>query len=636
MRLKPAIFVLIGLLIQAGAFSPAHAQKTYTRISLEDFERSLGALSQDMNEEYLEILEDLQDVLSDYGEYLDDLAEEEPDHQFPTFDRLQKNLKEGDYLGDPEKLLSDINDVIDEIKEVESRHRALYNTNSPKCCRLPRSLRKELVSTYEIIEDYTDQYGGAMLRGGQLRTYIDATKEYLQALDSQGDLAKLFDENPELLRTLEALKALNLNDYIDLESLKELRNVKLPVAPRPPEPPEPPVVIIDRGDGTRWVTPAPKGRVGAQHQSQGIVLVGDRARTIEIENHTGQIVITGAETDQITATYWIEVSASSREKEKEFIDRATLAVGDDGRKYFVSVDLPRLSDLRTDLIKSVLVVEVPASNPILCHNSFGEVEVRSLKNMLTVEAENSSVNVADIKGKVTIENRMGPITLTGISGDVNVANAYAPIHLADCRGRLKLINEYGQIELADCRGQVEIDNTGEISVVDHAGNIVIENQYGTIELESIHGDLSVRGGYQPIQVSGIDGTVALENVYSEISADNIRGRLSITNDHGPVYIEDLDGPVDVFNRSGNTSIVLTPDFKGGSQITSDAGTVTISFSSQPNLVLALSCDGGAITSSLPISVKTRNYTKTAELVLGEGGDRLEVSATGSSIIIQGR
>ena len=633
MRLKPAILVLTGLLIQVGAFAPAYGQQRYREISLGDFERSLGALSQDMNEEYLEILEDLQDVLNDYSEYLDDLAKEDPDHQFPTFDRLQRNLKEGEYLGDPEKLLSDINDVIDEIKEVESRHRARYNTNSPKCCRLPRSLRKELVSTYEIIEDYTDQYGASLLRDGQLKKYIEATKEYLLAADSLGDLARIFDENPELLRTLEALQALKLTDYKDLESLKKLRSIRTPVAPMPPEPPD---VIIDLGSGTRWVTPAPKGKVGAQHQSRGIVTVGDRSRTIEIENHTGQIVITGAETEQITATYMIEVSASSREKEKDFIDRATLAVGDDGRKYFVSVDLPRLSDLRTDLLKSVLVVEVPVYNPVVCRNSFGEVEVRSLKNSVTIEAENSSIKVADIKGRITIENRMGPITLTEIRGDVNLANAYAPISLTDCRGELKLINEYGLIELADCRGPVEIDNTGEISIVDHAGNVVIENMYGAIELESIHGDLIVKGGYQPIQVSGVDGTVELENVYSEISADNVRGRLSITNDHGPVYIEDLDGPVDIYNRSGNTSIVLTSDFKGGSQITSDQGTVKISFTSQPNLVLALSSDGGAITSSLPISVKTRNYIKTAELVLGEGGDRLEVAATGASIIVQGR
>ena len=640
---------MVGIFALSCIGSPAHGQSRSQDIALEDFEESLRELSQDKTEEYLEILEDLQDLLDDYADYLADLKEEEPDHEFPSFDRLREKLDEGDYLGNPEKLLGDIDTVIDEIKEVEGRHRAKYNVNNPQCCRLPRSLRKELVMTYEIIEDHIDRYGPSTLNQQQIQEYLDATRKFLADSRNMDELKKVLEENRQLLQTLESIKALNLDKLKELEGIGGRYFVfpapEVPDVPEVPEIPEIPApktykpyknVKNDKGGSSGYSYQIVNGKAGAEHQTVGTILVTDPSRRVVIDSHTGEVIIEGGNVDQITAKYWFEVSSTSQEKEDEFIDRTTLMVSDDGREYHVEVALPRLTDFKTDLRQSVLRVEVPIDNPVFCKNSFGEVTADRLQGGIEIEAENSPITLTDIEGRVVIEGRMGSINLNDVRGKIGISNANGPIVLSDCEGDFKLVNEYGQIELNNCSGPVEIDSRGAISVTDHEGNVFAASPFGRMELEGIRGDLDISGGYEPMIVSEIEGTVKLENTYGEISVENVIGRLSVANNTGPIYIEDLDGPVDVYNKNSTTSVVLTPGFKGGSQITSVNGTVKIAFFEQPDLTLALSCEEGSIASTIPISVKKRDQIKTAELMLGEGGDRLEVTTTGSSIFIQGR
>ncbi len=621
MRLGNLKIPVFAVAVAIGTCGPAQAQGQLDLEDLEEIYLHLDDLSQDMAEEYLDILESLQDVLDDYTDYMEEQPDEDTSHHLTSVEHIKRNLRQGSYTSNPDDLLDDLYDAIDEIKSIENRHRVKFNTNTPRCCRLARSLRRELVIIAELVEDYSDQAGDQLLRGFDLKEFFEAAVKLAQDTDQ---LERLREEH--LLEVLTALEALELLGQITIDGERII--LDLPDAPALPRPPRPPRVGYEPRRGDK--------KVGVSYQSQSTMDVTNSSWPIVIDHPSGHITITGADTDQIKATFELEVSSSSRAKEKAFMESTSLDVGEEAGRYYVSVDMPRLSDHTTDVLSSQLSVEIPRSNRVVCTSSFGDIVVSDLSAAVVVEGKNSAIDLSEIYGDVEVSNSMGSIMLTDVRGQVEAVTSYGPIELSDCQGDIVLENEYGTISLRDSEGQLEIENTGRIEISDHVGNLTIENLYGRVEVEDIDGDVIIRNGYEPIVVSDVSGSVELENSYAEITAKDIGGSLAASNSYGPIYVQSLDGPVDLYNHNGNISLVLSPDFRGGSTITSTDGTVKISFVEPPDLVLSAHTVGGSISSSLPISVRTRGDSKSAELVLGEGGERLELSGSNSTIIIRGR
>jgi len=592
--------------------------------NLEGLSRNLGMLCQDVAEEYLDILENLQDVLEDYSDYMEELDEESSSHQVAFLETMQRNLRKGSYNDNPEKLLDDIYEAVDEIKAIERQHRVKFNTNNPRCCRLSANLRKELVITAELVEDYTDQQAVAVLGRDDIKKYMKVALEYFGELEKLEAVAELEGkEARELVRALEALGLMGKNRV----DVNRYPMPGVPDMPDMPDLPDPPKVIYHSKK---------HGKVGACHQSFGTIQVSHKSWPIIIENRSGDIVVTGSDSDVITATFDLEIAAASHAKEKAYLDKATLTVGEERNRYYVSVDLPHLSDPRTDLVTCILTVVVPDTYQIECNNAFGRAIVSGLRAGVVVDGENSRVELSHITGDVDVDNSMGPVTLEEINGRIRVETSYAPIDLTECRGDIEVENEYSSVTVLRTEGRLEIMNSGQIDVSAHTGDLHVENMYGTIEVEDVDGDVVIKNGYQPIIVSDISGSAELDNEYSEISTEDIGGSLYASTSHGPIYAESLDGPVDLNSYYGNISVVLNSNFRGGSTITNTEGTVKVTFFDQPDLVLSIHTIGGTISSSLPISVRTRGNSKSAELILGEGGERLELSGSNTAIIIQGR
>jgi len=632
-RIVVFVGVLIALCLVAGSSSAQLLDDTKLEKLLKI---ELDYAHQDMLEEYLDILEDLQDILDDYGDYMEDSSPEGADHRVNSVTVLRRNLDEGAYNSDPEKLLDDIYETVDDIKAIEQRHRVKFNTNSPRCCRLPRSLRKELVIIAELVEDYSEMQSESLVSRDDIEEYMDAALEYLEVLEDHEALAEL--EEDELRELEEALKSLGLAEKIRIVVERAQRAVPhdppsvifvpdVPEAPRAPKAPKVPRIVYK---------PDKRGKVGAYQQSSGVISVSNASLPIVLENPTGDIIVTGSDTDEITATLELEVAASSHSKEKNYLGQVTLAVGDDNDRYYVTVDLPRLFDHKTDLLTCVLTVEVPESNRLECNNSFGRVVISDMTAAVWVDGENSTIALNRIEGDVDVENSTGPITLDNVVGQIRVENSYGPIELIECSGPIVIDNDYNTVRLLRSEGRLEIDNTGQIEVIDHKGDLTIENAYGAIEIDDVDGSVVVRNAYQPLFVSGVSGSAELENEYGEISADNIGGSLIALTSNGPIYAEALDGPIDLSNDYGNISVTLGANFRGGSSISSLGGTVKIVFTEQPDLLLDIVTEGGTISSNLPISVRTRGNSKAAELVLGDGGQVLELIGTNTAVIIQGR
>ncbi|MCD6249168.1 MAG: hypothetical protein J7J98_02390 [candidate division Zixibacteria bacterium] len=622
--------VLIALCLVAGSGSAQSFDDTKLEKLLKN---KLDYTHQDMLEEYMDILEDLQDILDDYGDYMEDSGPDGNDHRVNSLTVMRRNLDDGTYNSDPEKLLEDIYETVDDIKEIEQRHRVKFNTNSPRCCRLPRSLRKELIIIAELVEDYSETQSESLVSREDIEEYMDATLEYREILEDHEALAELDeDELRELEKTLESLGL--------AEKIRIIADIVQQAVP--PDPPS--IIFVPDIPEAPGAPKAPRifykhdkhEKIGACQQSSGVITVSNSSIPIVLENPTGDIIVTGSDTDEITATLELEVAASSHSEEKKYLSQIVLAVGNDDEHYYVSVDLPRLFNHKTDLLTCVLTVEVPESNRLECNNSFGRIAISDMNAAVSIDGKKSIIALNRINGKVDVDNSTGPITLDNVVGQIRVENSYGAIELTECSGTIVIDNDYNTVRLLRSNGRLEINNTGKIEVIDHKGDLTIENAYGNIEIDDVDGSVVVHNAYKSIIVSNVSGSAELGNEYGEISVDNIRGSLLAQTSNGPIYAEDIDGPIDLSNNYGNISVTLGANFKGGSSISNTGGTIKIAFTEHPDLLLDIVTDGGTISSNLPISVRTSGNSKAAELVLGDGGQVLELIGTNTAVIIKGR
>jgi hypothetical protein len=183
------------LIVLCLATGSSYAQQPFSGSLKELLNLRLNESQQDMLEEYLDILEDLQDILDDYGDYMEGSGPKGADHRVESVTRLRRNLDDGAYNSDPERLLDDIHETVDDIKKVERQHRVKFDTQSPRCCRLPRSLRKELVIVAELVEDYSEMQNESLVSRDDIKEYMDAALEYLKVLEDYEALAGLQEED---------------------------------------------------------------------------------------------------------------------------------------------------------------------------------------------------------------------------------------------------------------------------------------------------------------------------------------------------------------------------------------------------------------------------------------------------------
>ncbi len=618
--MKISLIVTLTVLLAAGS---AFSQQIDDEV-IDELNQELDQLSKDVADEYLDILDNISGTLKDYSDYVKEMPSDAADHDIKIIGTMQDNLNRGAYVDNPEKLLDDLYAAIDSIKAVENEHRVKFNTNSPKCCRLGRSLRKELIISAELVEDYLDQPTSQVLGKDEIKKYVNEALKALREIDQAKGVQGI--EAEKVRKAMEALRTMGLPGRV----------VYVPDGTKSPQPPV--IVLPSQPPSISWSYSDSKGETkkGAQHQTVGQVQASQPDWPIRIENPSGEIIIVGSNVKTITATLNLEVSAESHEKETEYLDRAMLVVAQEEGQYSVTVDLPRLSDHRTELLTSTLEVSVPRTNKIICTGANGPIRISDIDGGVKVDGDKSEIEVVRINGGATIRNAMGPVTAEEIKGIIDIETSYSPIELSHCDGRTSIENQYAAITMMGCQGVTQINNTGQIEISNHSGNVTIENAYGRIEVDRLTGDLIATNGYQPLVVTEISGSAELENAYGEISVDGVGSSLSATNNNGQIFVESSQGPVELSNSYGNISVSLERGFKGGSSITNTGGTIKLSIIQQPDLVLSLHTIGGSITSSLPLSVRSRGDAKTAELELGDGGESLDVSGDGSAIVIQGR
>jgi len=569
----------------------------------------LDMSSLDVADEYLDILEQFREMLEDYGDYLDNLdGVSRRDHEI-SVDRLLRRLDDNSYIDDPEKLIADLGETITTIKEIENVHKVEKNSNSPRCCRVIRNLRREMVILVDLIEDYSDQQVETILNRDEIRKYIaEALRAYGEAL------ADSIDPPPEVERD------------------RRRAYILVPPSPTPPIPPEPPATYVifpewtDQSRGSR-------GEMGFVRRLEDSLRVSS-SRPVKVVNPAGGIQVTGWNEDYVAATLGIEISSDTRAKERDFAYSTQLLMSTERGAYQVEARFPELRDPDTKIIRCLLLVNVPEHLKVESDNSFGDVLVSDLTDGIMVTSRHSTVTVEDVTGTVEVNNTMGKINLSDIRGAVTARTSYSPISLVGCDGMIEIENAYAAVSLTDTRGPVGIKNSGQITIRDHQGTLTVDNAYGLVQVYDIDGDVVVSNAYQPIEVISVDGSVELENLFSQIKISDVSGSVMASNSNGLIRVEELEGPVTLNNKNGTVTLILDNYFSGTSTITTSHSTINLIVHEEPDLRITARVTDGKISSPLTYRVDTGGNATVAEWTLGNGGNLLRIIGDNTDLIVQ--
>ncbi|MBI5265980.1 MAG: hypothetical protein HY851_01995 [candidate division Zixibacteria bacterium] len=606
----------IGLVVCCGALalvlnlsSPVQAQtKPRPRTVV------LDPMTQELADEYADILEQLRNIISDYSDYLRELGDKDliAATSFETFNRA---LAKGTYADSSTILAKDLSAYRAKVASLENECEKTSAARSAKSCRVVRSLSREIRS----LSDQLSSYRSHLEEEGQSEEELQRKIKQITAISQE--MAKQYSEIAR--RALEkAGKELEQNELTLPKAPQGGSDV-----PRPPGKPSgraPRSHRSDHGD-----------EVGTKRTSNGVMSVSSMSIPVVISNPNGSVELTGTSGKSISASLEFEVAAGSLSREREIADGVGLKLANETGRYLVEASAPQLSDPKTRILRNALVVSVPAGLRVECRGAYGDQTISDLTGPLRVSAQYATVDISNCTAGVDVSNSMGSVTLSDITGIVRATNSYGDIEISDCRGDLQITNAFSGIDLSGCRGKVNIHNSGATSVSDQVGPVSINNQYGEVSITNVQGDVEIHNAYKAVTVENVTGRTFIENNYSPIRVVSLRGRTKLINQYALISGEDIRGPLDIVGQGGAIELSLTEPLSGPSSINSTYGPVRLEVLRSLDLIITARTSFGEISGSLPFTVQSEGSSRSGVVRLGRARDSLSIIGINASIELSG-
>lgn len=657
--------VLAGCLFPAGSVAaqaplpPPSVDERERDESREDKEREeLARLSREAKElgrEYLELLNELKDVMKDYNRYLaeaaikrraearnqagetsiDEIAAEQKE-----FQQLMEKLAAGAYLQNAAQLETDLARTRAELQAQREQLKA-----NRKAYALAANLQRSLeainiqleseLSGLNFAEEGLPKELAIYFRRASQEGQVDPEK--LQQV-----YIRLFDQGEKFQVTVPDFDFTFDFDVSDLARLEKLDSIfgdsmvfMVPNA-HPPrssraKPPKPPKSIVVGGRDIVFTGAGGETEVVKGYSDS--IRVSSRQALITVTNPNGEMHLTAWDRDMILVRAEIVLGADSKQSAEALAERVKLQLERSGDGYLVGYAMPELTDTREKVANRMLRVMVPQGNPITLTSPFGEVDLRDLQNDLTVTAQHAEVVGREIVGDMMITCEMGAIELADIEGDIKIVARHTPVELSDCEGDIEISNEFAPVELADCEGNATIRNSGGVKVTYHDGDVTVENSNGQVFVEHSEGNYQLTNQHQLMQVAYIEGSVMAANSHAPLMISDITGRIKADNVYAPIEAKYFSGPIDLTNSNGPIIVNLTGKQTGPSVIQATGGLINLTLQPDIDLLVRATAVEGMIESTFPITVRDGGTTKTAELSLGKGTPELTVTGTRTRILL---
>ena len=265
-------------------------------------------------------------------------------------------------------------------------------------------------------------------------------------------------------------------------------------------------------------------------------------------------------------------------------------------------------------------------------------QIRQSGNVVQISAndvQNSRVNldiVVPASAHVSIHAEHGDITAAGISGGIYVNAPHGDVHLNSITGGVQARLSKGEFQAHDVTGDINGDGTcNDLSLSEIHGRLNLNCDYfDQMHFEQIYGAVHFRTSKTDVSLDLLTGTLDLSD--EELNITGVHGNARISTHSRDVSLEQIWGPSSVENRDGKISIEMAGNYPVEAR--NAKGDVELTVPTNVGAELKVQTRNGDIESEYPAPSFDGPGSKTASFRIGDGGNKINLSAENGDISIK--
>ena len=207
---------------------------------------------------------------------------------------------------------------------------------------------------------------------------------------------------------------------------------------------------------------------------------------LRIEAITGNVTVTGADTDRVTVKATKLIRLQNQEKVRVILEAisAKLVPAEDGGLKLITAANEDLAAMGCSSYRVDLSIECPRTVAVTVMAQDGLVMLSGLGLDATVQLKNGPITAKDMKSSVHLSTEKGDIRVMNCAGAVEVLTRGGAISLADIMGKIKADGARGRILIETPHSDIEATNTGDdirvLSLDMLTGNYTLTVEKGNI------------------------------------------------------------------------------------------------------------------------------------------------------------
>ena len=601
--------------------------------------------------DYHNILEDVSDLYSDYGDYFHDVENLKLAKISASIEKTGQSLDMGVYNSDPSNLKVAMETLARLCAQFEKE--AGHTAPDRKGLKLSRTLENDLEQlVFDLDEIIEEQKEFSSAENSAIGRYISDSL----ATTADIDIDKLTRQIEQLARmsaklagkatehVLDSLSREMERAYAEFEQSKKSssrshskRSVtivmpEIPDLPELPETPIPSVAPVPVIIGGHSVVVHSGDEVSVVSQLEDSLTLPRRQMPVKISSLYGNVVVSGVSGRRITVSSEIMINARTEREARNATRQINLSAIDSNGIAVINLKIPGFDDPRTRLASSQMVVEVPEGCAVTIESRFGTTEVADIRGGVTIHGDHSQIQVGRCGGTLAVDNSMGEIRVEGFNGPATIENSHAEIVLSDIRGDVIARNTFAQTSIAHSRGDLNFDCKGSIQIEDHRGNATLVNSTGSTTIQTLVGDVKLTSSFGSVELEQIEGGITIRSQSGSIRAANIEGLCTIESKGGNFEVSEIGGPLHLTNIDGTAEIELNIPLEDASTIESTRGRVSVRLAEDADVQIKVRATRGSVRGADRLRIVERGSTYTAE---GSwGASRSTLTITGEDATIQ--
>ena len=368
--------------------------------------------------------------------------------------------------------------------------------------------------------------------------------------------------------------------------------------------------------------------------------------TLSVDDDAGAVSVLGGDVEAVEVKIVKTGYAATQSGAEEHLKNIKVDVKQNGNIITLTYKLNGRQTRQVDTVD--FIVTVPTETVVTIENSFGTVDVASVKGDVDINGDFGDVTVENIEGAVGIEGNSGRINIKAVDagdGDIKVDADFGNITLEKVNGKnVTVTSNSGSITFTDVRA------AGAVFIKSDFGNATYENGSAeSITMETSSGktviikvnvrkELKIDNDFGDIELTqALAGSYDLHTNSGTVTMDGAKGSLKAYTDFGNIKIENAKSAIlDLKTNSGTIEFSGSLG-EGEHSVRSDFGDIDLVLPSDSKLNVDLKTDFGNISSDIPITV-TLSGESDGNHQSGEmngGGGLLTVKANSGNISITG-